>query len=140
MDPSYSSRLLCHLAWTHSLEVIGKYYTFKVDEEAKQYVGIHLKWNYDKQMVRLSMDGFVKQALLAFRASAYIVSLVSFQWNRCRVMHPPFFSALENFPEPIGFVNSKRLTMSLAQIDLQSIQSKCHYCVCYLPFSIVMVL
>ena len=32
--------------------------------EAKQYVGINLKWDYDKRTVRLSMDGYIKQALL----------------------------------------------------------------------------
>lgn len=51
----------------HLREAIGKYYTFKVDEEAKQYVGIHLNWDYTKRTVRLSMDGYVKQALLEFQ-------------------------------------------------------------------------
>ena len=41
-----------------------------MDEEAKQYVGIHLKWDYKKRTVRLSMDGYVKQALLEFQHEA----------------------------------------------------------------------
>ena len=35
-------------------------YPFKVDWEAKQYVGIHLKWDYEKQELCTSMDGYVK--------------------------------------------------------------------------------
>ena len=48
----------------HLRNAIGKYYKFKVDIEAKQYVGIHLKWDYVRHHVRLSMDGYVAQALL----------------------------------------------------------------------------
>ena len=47
----------------HLREAVGKYYKFKVDLEAKQYVGINLKWNYKDGTVRLSMDGYVEQAL-----------------------------------------------------------------------------
>ena len=32
----------------HLQEAIGKYYKLKVDLEAKQYVGINLRWDYDK--------------------------------------------------------------------------------------------
>ena len=55
---------------THLQDAIGKYYTLKVDLEAKQYVGINLKWDYDKRTVRLSMDGYVQQALLELEHSA----------------------------------------------------------------------
>ena len=51
----------------HLQDSIGKYYKFKVDEEAKQYVGIHLKWNYQERSVQLSMDGYVAQALRKFQ-------------------------------------------------------------------------
>ena len=54
----------------HLQAAVEKYYKFKVDEEAKQYVGIHLKWDYNKRTVRLSMDGYVKQALLEFQHGA----------------------------------------------------------------------
>jgi hypothetical protein len=54
----------------HLNAAIRKYYTFKVDTEAKQYVGINLKWDYAKRTVRLSMDGYVKQALLEFEHAA----------------------------------------------------------------------
>ena len=40
----------------------GKY-KFKVDFDAKQYIGIHLIWNYVDRTVRCSMRGYVKQAL-----------------------------------------------------------------------------
>ena len=38
-------------------------YKFKVDFDAKQYIGIHLKWDYHKHHVICSMDGCVKNAL-----------------------------------------------------------------------------
>ena len=54
----------------HLRETIGKHYKFKVDMDARQYVGINLKWDYEKRTVRLSMDGYVRQALLEFEHSA----------------------------------------------------------------------
>jgi hypothetical protein len=40
-----------------------------VDWEAKQYIGINLKWDYTKREVELSMDGYVEQALAEFEHS-----------------------------------------------------------------------
>lgn len=40
----------------------GKY-KFKDDLNAKQYIGIHLKWNYIKRHGQCSMKGYIKQAL-----------------------------------------------------------------------------
>jgi hypothetical protein len=54
----------------HLQQAVGKHYKFKVDTDAKQYVGITLKWDYAKRTVRLSMDGYVAQALLEFEHSA----------------------------------------------------------------------
>ena len=41
----------------HLIDSIRQKYPFKVDWEAKQYIGINLKWNYDHREVTLSMDG-----------------------------------------------------------------------------------
>lgn len=41
-------------------------YTFKVDYQAKQYIGIHLDWDYNRREVKCSMKGYVKQALTEF--------------------------------------------------------------------------
>ena len=41
----------------------SKYKKFKVDWEAKQYIGINLKWDHQEHTVELSMDGYVEQAL-----------------------------------------------------------------------------
>ena len=38
-------------------------YSFKVNFDAKQYIGIHLNWDYVKRKLRCSMKGYVKQAL-----------------------------------------------------------------------------
>jgi hypothetical protein len=47
----------------HLLAAIRNKYPLKVDWEAKQYVGIHLQWDYTQREVICSMDGYVKQAL-----------------------------------------------------------------------------
>ena len=51
----------------HLVTAVREKYPFKVDWEAKQYIGIHLKWNYEKRELRTSMDGYVKQALKEFK-------------------------------------------------------------------------
>ena len=48
----------------HLITTMRAGYAFKVDADAKQYVGIALKWDYDRRTVRLSMPGYVRQALL----------------------------------------------------------------------------
>ena len=47
----------------HLLKIMRMKYTFKVDMEAKQYIGIHLDWNYAKRELICSMKGYVQQAL-----------------------------------------------------------------------------
>jgi hypothetical protein len=49
----------------HLIECMGAKYPFKVDWEAKQYIGIHLDWTYDSgnRSVVLSMPGYVQDAL-----------------------------------------------------------------------------
>lgn len=47
----------------HLIRIMREKYTFKVDFEAKQYIGIHLKWNYETRELICSMKGYVKQAL-----------------------------------------------------------------------------
>ena len=51
----------------HLVAAVRDKYPFKVDWEAKQYVGIHLKWDYTKRELRTSMDGYVEQALKEFK-------------------------------------------------------------------------
>ena len=41
-------------------------YPFRVDWEAKQYIGIQLKWDYNKRELCTSMEGYVEQALKQF--------------------------------------------------------------------------
>eukprot|EP00536_Pseudo-nitzschia_multiseries_P014224 jgi/Psemu1/214116/e_gw1.673.25.1 len=50
----------------HLVKAVGTKYTFKVDWSGKQYVGVHLNWDYDKREVKLSMDGYMVQALKEF--------------------------------------------------------------------------
>ena len=42
---------------------IEKKYKFKVDWDANQYIGINLKWDYNKRRAQMSMNGYVEQAL-----------------------------------------------------------------------------
>ena len=51
----------------HLVAAVREKYPFKVDWEAKQYIGIHLKWDYEKRELRTSMDGYVEQALKEFK-------------------------------------------------------------------------
>ena len=51
----------------HLIAAVRDKYPFKIDWEAKQYVGIHLRWDYNKQELRTSMDGYVEQAQKEFK-------------------------------------------------------------------------
>ena len=53
----------------HLINTFQEKYPFKVDWEAKQYIGIDLKWDYKLQELRTSMEGFVEQALKEFKHS-----------------------------------------------------------------------
>jgi hypothetical protein len=47
----------------HLIAAVRDKYPLKVDWDAKQYVGIHLQWDYARREVICSMDGYVEQAL-----------------------------------------------------------------------------
>ena len=51
----------------HLVAVVRDKYPFEVDWEAKQYVGIHLKWDYEKRELWTLMDRYVEQALKEFK-------------------------------------------------------------------------
>ena len=51
----------------HLIASVRTKYPFKVNWEAKQYIGMHLKWDYNARTVRISMDGYVEQALKEFK-------------------------------------------------------------------------
>jgi hypothetical protein len=46
----------------HLIAAVCDKYPLKVDWDAKQYVGIHLQWDYARREVICSMDGYVEQA------------------------------------------------------------------------------
>jgi hypothetical protein len=50
----------------HLVAALQEKYPLKVDWEAEQYIGIHLKWNYIDHEVLCSMDRYVEQALKKF--------------------------------------------------------------------------
>ena len=54
----------------HLVNTVEKHYKFKVDTNATQFVGIQLQWDYDRRTVRLSMPGYVKQALTELEHTA----------------------------------------------------------------------
>ena len=47
----------------HLNSIMRSKYKFKVDFDAKQYIGVYLKWDYIKRQVIYSMDGYVRNAL-----------------------------------------------------------------------------
>jgi hypothetical protein len=51
----------------HLVKTLGDRYPIKVDLKAEFYLGITTKWDYDKRTAKLSMPGYVKEALLEFQ-------------------------------------------------------------------------
>jgi len=51
----------------HLGSCIAKYYSMTVDWDGKLYCGIHLDWDYKKRTVKLSIPGYVNNALREFR-------------------------------------------------------------------------
>ena len=54
----------------HLVSIMREKYTFKVDFDAKQYIGIHLDWNYMRRELICSMKNYVKQALMELKHAA----------------------------------------------------------------------
>ena len=54
----------------HLVSIMRQKYTFKVDFDAKQYIGIHLDWNYMRRELICSMKNYVKQALMELKHAA----------------------------------------------------------------------
>jgi uncharacterized protein YegP (UPF0339 family) len=51
----------------HLINAIKESYTVKVNWTGSKDVGINLKWNYDKEEVILSTEGYVKKALKEYQ-------------------------------------------------------------------------
>ena len=47
----------------HLLEVLKQWYKVTTDWEGTKYVGITLKWDYNKRTLETSVPGYVKEAL-----------------------------------------------------------------------------
>ena len=47
----------------HLIEIMQDKYSFKVNFNAKQYIGIHLNWDYNKRELKCSMKGYGEQEL-----------------------------------------------------------------------------
>ena len=47
----------------HLIASIRKHYPIKFDMNPTQYIGINLKWDYQKRELLCSMDGYVESAL-----------------------------------------------------------------------------
>ena len=50
----------------HLIESVRKKCPFQIDWDTKQYIRMHLKWDYDNQTIRVNMKGYVEQALKEF--------------------------------------------------------------------------
>ena len=51
----------------HLKQVLEQHYQVTTDWAGERYVGIHLKWDYNKQRVHLYMPGYVRKALKQFQ-------------------------------------------------------------------------
>jgi hypothetical protein len=47
----------------HLVKTLGDRYPIKVDLKAEFYLGITIKWDYNNRTAKLSMSGYVKEAL-----------------------------------------------------------------------------
>ena len=76
----------------HLMKIMKEKYTFKVDFEAKQYIGIHLKWDYAKRELIYSMKGYVKQALTKLE---HIVSTTRHQAAPSKMTRPDYGATVQ---------------------------------------------
>ena len=51
----------------HLVDTVGARYLIKVDWDPDYYLGVTLKWDYEKRTCKMSMPGYVKEALLKFQ-------------------------------------------------------------------------
>ena len=51
----------------HLVQALEAMYTVTVDKKEEKYLGLTLEWNYDKGWVRISMPGYVLQAIKRFQ-------------------------------------------------------------------------
>jgi hypothetical protein len=51
----------------HLVKTLGDQYPIKVEIKAEFYLGITIKWDYENRTAKLSMPGYVKEALLEFQ-------------------------------------------------------------------------
>ena len=54
----------------HLINALKESYQITTDFDGKIFLGLHLDWNYKKRIVRISMPGYVRQALARFRHKA----------------------------------------------------------------------
>ena len=48
----------------HLFTCLRSKYKIKIDWDAKQFIGINLEWDYENRTMKLSMKGYVEQAML----------------------------------------------------------------------------
>ena len=78
----------------HLINTVRNKCPFKVDWEAKQYIGIRLNWDYNKRKLRTSMEGYVEPALKEFNCSTSKQQYMGLS----RIERP-------KFGEPVQYVN-----------------------------------
>ena len=79
----------------HLLQALKEKYTISEDWEKKIYIGITLKWDYNKRTVDLSMPGYVTAALQQFRHQ------LKNTWQSYPHHHvPPTYGSRVQFSEP----------------------------------------
>mmetsp|Transcript_27156 Transcript_27156/g.38467 ORF Transcript_27156/g.38467 Transcript_27156/m.38467 type:complete len:155 (+) Transcript_27156:300-764(+) len=51
----------------HLISILQQHYKVSVDWKGEKYLGMALKWNYDKCICNVSMPGYTKRALTRFQ-------------------------------------------------------------------------
>ena len=67
---SYASKISGSNTWTgntpfHLINALKEYYT--ISHECKQYIGLTIDWDYEKQEIHISIPGYIEDALTRFK-------------------------------------------------------------------------
>jgi hypothetical protein len=98
----------------HLVKTLGDRYPIKVDLKAEFYLGITIKWDYNNKTVKLSMPGYVKEALLQFQHEG----TNEIKFNSPSPYTPPMYGKKQQMAKidetnPINKKSNKNVTASV---------------------------
>ncbi len=67
MVDNFAIKVMSDADAEHIINVLKKDYTITVDREAKKYIGLAIKWDYDNGKVHMHMPGYLEKAMTRFK-------------------------------------------------------------------------